>query len=201
MEDVLTISIKGMVCERCIKVLTKAMHELGLHVEEVHLGSVTLRGTSKLASLQPIQHALHSVGFELLQDRNTVIISEIKSLVDDIFTQNQVSDVRLKTSKLIAEKFPLAYDTLSAIFSSIEGITLEKYIINKRLEKVKELLVYTELSLTEIAYVTGYSNVFHLSNQFKEHTGLSPSHFREIRAQKLKMQQNKPALTDEQELS
>lgn len=184
MEDFMTISVKGMVCDRCKKVIAKAMHSLGLAVNNIQLGSITLSGTSALSSLDPIQQQLEENGFELLNDRNTAMVSEIKRLIDEVFNNSREEIERPKLSRLITDKFPFAYDTLSAIFSSHEGITLEKYIIHKRLEKVKELLVYTDYTLTEIAYRTGYSSVYHLSSQFKELTGLPPSHFRDIRARK-----------------
>lgn len=184
MEDPKTISIKGMVCDRCKKVLTKAFHNMGLEVKKISLGSVTLAGTAKLPSIEPIRQTLKENGFELLNDRNTVVVSETKRVIDEVFNQNQEYDARLKFSKLLSEKLHMDYNTISTLFSSTEGVTLEKYIINKRLEKVKELLVYTDFTLTEIAYLTGFSSIQHLSNQFKELTGLSPSHFREVRARK-----------------
>ncbi len=176
-----------MVCDRCKKVLTKAFQHIGLEVSEIQLGSITLHGTAALHSTDPIRQVLQVNGFELLQDRTTTIISEIKRLIAEVFEQATEFDERFKFSRFLTGKFPLAYDTLSALFSSHEGITLEKYIINKRLEKVKELLVYSDYTLTDIAYRTGYSNIYHLSNQFKEHTGLSPSHFREVKASKEKL--------------
>jgi AraC-like DNA-binding protein len=184
MENTKTIAVKGMVCDRCKMVVTKAMNNLGLEVREVHLGSITLAGMAKLESMDPIRQTLKDNGFELLNDRQTIVVSETKRIIDEILNQNQEYDVRLKFSRLLSEKFHMNYDTISTLFSTIEGLTLEKYIINKRLEKVKELLVYTDFTLTEIAYLTGFSSIQHLSNQFKELTELSPSHFREVKARK-----------------
>lgn len=180
MEDPKTISVKGMLCDRCKAVLTTAFHNIGLEVKEISLGSVTLAGTAKLESKEPIQKILKDNGFEFLNDRNATIVQETKRIIDEVLSQNQEYDARLKFSKLLANKFHMDYDTISALFSSAEGITLEKYIISKRLEKVKELLVYTDLTLTEIAHLAGFSSIQHLSSQFKALTGLSPSHFREV---------------------
>lgn len=187
MEDLNIISVKGMVCDRCKQVLTRAFKRIGLEVKEINLGSIKLLGTSQLLSLEPIQQVLQENGFDLLLDSNSKVVQDIKRTIDEVLNQNQTYGVRLKFFKLLADKLHMDYDKISAIFSSTEGMTLEKYIIHKRLEKVKELLVYTDFTLTEIAYLTGYSSIQHLSNQFKELTGLSPSYFREVKAQKEKL--------------
>ncbi len=184
MEDATTIFIKGMVCDRCKRVLTRSFTDLGLIVKEIHLGSVTLAGTSRLPSLAPIQQVLAENGFELLQDRNSKVVQEIKDLIEVVLKEPEDYEVPVKFSRLLQEKLSMEYNTLSALFSATEGITLEKYIINRRLEKVKEWLVYTDLTLTDIAYLIGFSSVQHLSNQFKELTGFTPSHFREIKLKK-----------------
>lgn len=184
MGDIKTISVKGMVCDRCKRVLTDAFNKIGLEVKGISLGSIALAGTSKPGAMEIIGQTLRKNGFELLYDRKSTIASEIKCIVEEVFSKNSEDNVHVKISKLLEEKFHKSYNSISTLFSSSEGITLEKYIIDKRLEKVKELLVYTDLSLTEIAFRVGFSSVQHLSNQFKTLTGFSPSHFREIKARK-----------------
>nr|WKN38616.1 helix-turn-helix transcriptional regulator [Tunicatimonas sp. TK19036] len=184
MKDPVTIYVKGMVCDRCKKVLNQAFEEIGLEVKEMRLGAVTLAGTGRLPSMEPIRTIIRENGFELLPGQDAEVVSAIKREVDGLFSQREEQDLRIKFSTLLSEKFPMSYERLSAIFSAAEGITLEKYLINQRLEKVKELLVYTDYTLTKIANLTGFGGIQHLSNQFKELTGLSPSHFREVKASK-----------------
>lgn len=181
MEDIKKISIKGMVCDRCKLVLTKAFNNLGLEVTEINLGSVTLSGTSKLNSFEHIQQVLDKNGFELLINRNFTIVQEIKKIVEEALNNYQQYNKRVSFSKLLSNKFYMDYDSVSSLFSAAENITLEKYIINKRLEKVKELLINSRFTLTEIAYITGFSSIQHLSNQFKAVTGFSPSNFRKVK--------------------
>ena len=184
METTNEFYIKGMVCDRCITVIRDGITALGYPVEKVSLGKVTLhKGIDKVA-LQSIEDFLSEKGFELMSDKNTRLINSIKSIIEDVFSENTKYDTRLKFSSLLSESLHMNYDSISEAFSQAEGITLEHYIINKRLEKVKELLVYTDFTLTEIAYITGFSSVNHLSRQFKELTGLSPSYFKKVRSEK-----------------
>ncbi|HCR54556.1 MAG TPA: AraC family transcriptional regulator, partial [Cytophagales bacterium] len=123
-------------------------------------------------------------GFELISDKQTKMISHVKVLIDEVLSQEAEQSRRVKFSILLAESLNMNYDSISETFSASEGITLEHYIINKRIEKVKELLVYTDASLTEIAHQLGFSSVNHLSRQFKELIGLPPSLFKSIRLEK-----------------
>lgn len=123
----------------------------------------------------------------MITDRQKKIISQVKKTINDIFNQNIQYDSRIKFSGLLADTLHMNYNAISQVFSETEGLSLEQYIITKRLERVKALLVYTDFKLTEIAYVTGFSSINHLSRQFKELTGLTPSHFKLLRSEKRKV--------------
>lgn len=181
------ILIKGMVCERCVSVINEGIKNLGFDISKISLGKLSLNGEIDKEGYNKIEHFLKENGFEHISNRQVRIVNHVKELINEVFGENIKYDAKLKFSSLISETLNMNYDSVSELFTQIEGITLEKYIITKRLEKVKELLVYTEFTLTEIAYVTGFSSINHLSRQFKELTGFTPSHFKSIRADKLKL--------------
>jgi AraC-like DNA-binding protein len=178
------ILIKGMVCERCIVVIKDGITKLGHEISKISLGKLSLNTEISKDELSKIETFLRENGFELISNKQVRIVNQAKSVIDEVFSENVRYDSRLRFSTLLAEKLNLNYDSISELFSKLEGITLEKYIITKRLEKVKELLVYTDFSLTEIAYITGFSSINHLSRQFKELTGHSPSHFKAVKKTK-----------------
>ena len=175
------ILIKGMVCERCIAVIKEGITNLGHEVSRISLGKLSLNTDLSKDELSKIETFLRDNGFELISKKKVRIVDQAKALINEVFSENVRYDSQLRFSSLLSERLHLNYDSISELFSELEGITLEKYIITKRLEKVKELLVYTKFSLTEIAYITGFSSINHLSRQFKELTGLSPSHFKAVK--------------------
>lgn len=179
------ISIRGMVCERCIAVIKEGITNLGHEISKISLGKLSLTEELNNEESNKIESFLQSNGFELISKRQARIVNQAKELIDEVFRENVRYDSKLRFSALLSERLHLNYDSISETFSALEGITLEKYIIAKRLEKVKELLVYTEFSLTEIAYITGFSSINHLSRQFKELTGLSPTHFKTVKNTRL----------------
>src|SRR5688572_9363066 len=181
------ILIKGMVCERCVSVIKEGITNLGVEIAKISLGKLSLKSDIDKEVYNNIEQFLTENGFELISNRQVRIVTHAKELINEVFGQNIKYDSKLKFSSLISETLHMNYDSISELFRQIEGITLEKYIITKRLEKVKELLVYTEFTLTEIAYITGFSSINHLSRQFKELTGFSPSHFKSIRSDKKKI--------------
>ena len=181
------ILIRGMVCERCISVIREGITNLGYQVDKVSLGKLALKSDISKDGFNLIEHFLSENGFEMISNRQVRIVSQAKEIISEVFGQNVKYEARLKFSSLLSEALHMNYDSISELFTELEGITLEKYIITKRLEKVKELLVYTEFTLTEIAYITGFSSINHLSRQFKELTGFSPSHFKEVRSSKQKL--------------
>ena len=178
----MTLLIKGMVCNRCTYVLEQELTALGYEVLDIKLGQVIIKDTADFShKLGAIKTMLKSIGLELMYDKNQKMINKIKELVEKGITLQLQSGTPTKFTTLISGKLHKNYDTLSALFSSVEGITLEKYIIHRKIEKVKQLLVDTEMSLTEIAHVLGYSSQAYLSNQLKKHTGFTSSHYRNIK--------------------
>jgi len=178
------IQIKGMVCERCVSVVKEGITKLGFQIASISLGKLTLTKKVDDERLMVIESFLNKSGFELISNKQTRIVKQAKAVIAEVFSREIKADAHMKFSSLLSEKLNMNYDSISSLFTQSEGITLEKYIITKRLEKVKELLVYTELTLTDIAYFTGFSSINHLSRQFKELTGLAPSHFKSIKASK-----------------
>ena len=180
-----TLLIKNMVCQRCIMTVDHIFAQLNIPVSRVAMGEVDVQKKLSEAECKALDHALKKVGFQLIETRVNKIIEDIKLAVIEYLSLGMDSQ-NLKLSTLITRKLPYDYSYLSDLFSSIEGQTIENYFINQRIEKVKELLVYDQLSLTEISYQTGFSSVHHLSSQFKKVTGLTPSHFKKIGADKRK---------------
>lgn len=178
----MTLLIKRMVCNRCMYVLEKELTILGFEVVDVKLGEAIIKDTVAFSQkLGAIEAMLKSNGFELMYNKNQKAINNIKELVDNGINMQLESGIPTKFTALISNKLNKNYDTLSALFSSEEGITLEKYIIHCKIEKVKELLMNTEMSLTEIANVLGYSSQAYLSNQLKKHTGFTSSYFKQLK--------------------
>ena len=176
-----------MVCYRCISAIEDGIKSLGYNVTKVSLGKLSLQKELSKEDYQCIEKFLIENGFEMISTRQLRIINHAKNLIDQAFAETAKHNNKLKFSSVLSETLHMNYDSISQLFSQMEGVTLERYIITKRLEKVKELLVYTELTLTEIAFITGFSSINHLSSQFKELTGLSPSHFKAVKANKKKL--------------
>jgi AraC family transcriptional regulator len=175
MAEVAEISIKGMVCNRCISTLKTALETKGALVQSISLGKITLLKSS-ISSIEVIEETLRCLGFEILVEKQTRLIATVKELVSTVLMTNRYSSISF--SGLISENVKMSYDTVSAIFSAAEGITLEHYIINQKIELVKKMLNETDLNLTEISYRTNYSSVHYLSKQFKAVAGLNPSEYR-----------------------
>jgi AraC family transcriptional regulator len=182
----MTLLIKGMVCNRCIYVLEQEFAKLRLEVIDIELGQVEIKDTANLTtSLEEIKFMLKKNGFELLFNKTQETVEKIKELVEIGIKMQLDSANPTKFSLLISNKLTKNYDTLSALFSSAEGQTLEKYIIFRKIEKIKELLVYTDQSMSEITHTLGYSSPAHLSNQLKKYTGFTSSYYKRIRLDKL----------------
>ena len=177
--------IKNMVCQRCILTVESILANLEIPATKVLLGEVDLVTVLNDAKLKKVETELKKVGFELIETKVNKIVEDIKQLVIG-YIKDLSGEKNIKLSSLITQHLHYDYSYLSDLFSSIEGVTIEQYFILQRIEKVKELIVYEELSLTEISYQTGFSSVHHLSAQFKKVTGLTPSHFKKIGAGKRK---------------
>lgn len=180
-----SLFIKNMVCNRCIMVVRQELEKLGMDVKSVTLGEVTLGKEPTSEERMRIESVLVPLGFEVIDDRKSRIIEKIKTLIIDLVHHHD-NDTKVNLSELLSSELHHDYNYLSNLFSEVEGTTIEKYFIAQKIEKVKELLVYDELSLSEIAYRLNYSSVAYLSNQFKKVTGLTPSHFKQIREIKRK---------------
>ena len=170
-----------MVCQRCVKVVSDEMHKLGHTLHSIELGRLELPYTIDEAQLGNINDMLRNNGFEIIDDKNGQLIDRIKTIIIQLIHHQIEKAEYVNLSDFIAKEIGYDYSYLSKLFSSTEGITIEKYLIRQKIEKVKELLVYEELSLSEISYRLGYSSVQHLSNQFKKTTGLAPTHFMKIK--------------------
>lgn len=170
-----------MVCDRCTLVVSSLMTELGYKAASVEMGEVDFakRELSE-TELDVLKNRLEALGFELLDDKKSQLIDKIKTAVIDL-VHRQESLEKIKLSDYLKKKVNYDYNHISHLFSSIEGITIEQYFINHKIEKVKELLVYDELSTTEIAYRMGYSSLAHLSGQFKKVTGMTPTQFKKLK--------------------
>jgi YesN/AraC family two-component response regulator len=163
-------------------VVEQELERQGLHPEKVTLGEVTI----KEESLTPEQEskldtALVNLGFERIDDRKARLIEAIKNKIIRLIHHTDKVDLKVNWSSILSEEMHYEYNYLSNLFSSVEGVTLEQYIIKHKIEKVKELLFYDELSLSEIADKLGYSSVAHLSGQFKKITGFTPSEMKKSR--------------------
>lgn len=180
-----SLFIKNMVCNRCIMMVHNELNKLDLKVKSINLGEVVFEKVPSSEDKRKLGDSLISLGFEIIDDKKSRIIENIKNTIIDIVHQ-QNSEIKKNLSVVLSSRLKLDYNYLSNLFSEIEGITIEKYFIAQRIEKVKEMLVYDELSLSEIAFLLNYSSVAYLSNQFKKVTGLTPSHFKRIREVKRK---------------
>lgn len=174
-----------MVCSRCIMVVKDNIEQAGFHPLQMELGEVELQEELDKDQLQHLDHQLKQFGFELIDDRKSRMIEKIKNIIVELVHHSDEA-VHTNLSDYIASKIHQEYNYISNLFSEIEGITIEKYFIAQKVEKIKELLVYDELSISEIADKMGYSSVAYLSNQFKKHTGLTPSFYKSMKEHKRK---------------
>ena len=172
-----------MVCQRCIITVYQILTRLNIPYRKIALGEIELSRKLTADESKLLEADLNKTGFELIESRIHRTVEAIKRAILEYINLGMESQ-DLKLSSFIIKKIPNDYSYLSDLFSSIEGKTIEQFFILQRIEKVKELLVYDQLSLTEIAYQTGFSSVHHLSSQFKKITGLTPSHFKKIGAEK-----------------
>nr|WP_299034449.1 AraC family transcriptional regulator [uncultured Tenacibaculum sp.] len=181
----MTLFIKNMVCNRCILVIQNELDKLGIGVKNIKLGEVILEKELTSDEKESLNKILLDLGFEIIDDKKSRIIEKIKNLIINL-VHHQDSETKINLSELLSNELHHDYNYLSNLFSEVEGTTIEKYFIAQKIEKVKELLVYDELSLSEIAFRLHYSSVAYLSNQFKKVTGLTPSHFKKIRKDRRK---------------
>ena len=185
--------IKHMVCDRCIMVVREQLEKAGFNPSGVKLGEATFPRDLSDEDIAKIKSILEPLGFSLIDDRKRQLTEQIKQTIIGLIHQDSISTENLKASTAnpktnlsdyLSETLHYDYKYLSATFSDIENVTIEQYVIAQKVERVKELLVYGELSLTEIAYKMNYSSVAYLSSQFRRITGFSPTEFRKIKGDK-----------------
>ncbi|MGC1389523.1 MAG: helix-turn-helix transcriptional regulator [Bacteroidales bacterium] len=169
-----------MVCIRCKMVVKSELEKLGLHFSTVELGEVEITDKISKDQLDNLSVALKLTGLELMDDNKKILIEKIKTIIIQLIHYND-EQIKINLSDYLSEKLNHNYTYLSNLFSEVTGITIEQFYLANKIERVKELLVYDELNLTEIAWKLHYSSVSHLSNQFKKMTGLTPSHFKNLR--------------------
>ena len=170
--------VKNMVCDRCVLIVRQQLENQGLEVENISLGRVEVNPEPSAAQLQEISSSFQVLGFELIDKEKDQLIESIKNEVINLVHHSDLNKLRPSLMQLLATKLNKDYAYLSRSFSEAEGITIERYIIQQKIEKVKELLEYGELNLNEISYKMGYSSSAHLSTQFKSITGLSPTKYK-----------------------
>lgn len=177
--------IKNMVCDRCIMVVKQILNQYNIPFIDVNLGEVLLANTLSKQQKDTLDKALTNMGFEILDDKKSKLIEQIKVTIIDLVHHQQL-ELKNNLSEYILQKLHHDYGYLSNLFSEVEGTTIEQYFIAQKIEKVKELLVYEELTLNQIAADLNYSSVAHLSNQFKKVTGMTPTNFKKIKSIKRK---------------
>jgi AraC-like DNA-binding protein len=169
-----------MVCIRCKMVVKDALKKLGIHHSIVSLGQVELMYELTPIQREKLKKALQIAGLELMDDKKSVLIEKIKGIIIEMVHYTDELP-KVNYSDYISEKLHLDYTHISKLFSEVNGITIEQFIISHKIERVKELLLYDELNLTQISYMLNYSSVAHLSRQFKKVTGLTPSFFKQLK--------------------
>ena len=169
-----------MVSARCKIVVKEELKKMDIHYVMVELGEVEIMENLSVADREALKLALLHLGLELMDDKKSMLIEKIKNIVIEVVHHSE-EPLKIKFSEHLYNKLQQDYTYLSNLFSEVQGITIEHFMIAHKIEKVKELLVYNELSLTEIAFAMNYSSVAHLSTQFKKVTGLTPSHFKKLK--------------------
>lgn len=169
-----------MVSARCKSAVKEELKKLNLHFMVVDLGEVEIMESISLEQREQLKKGLLDSGLELMDDKKAMLIEKIKNVIIEMVHH---SDELIKTnfSNYLSEKLNLDYTYLANLFSEVQGTTIEQFIISHKIERIKELIIYGELNITEIAWKMNYSSVAHLSNQFKKMTGLSPSHFKQLK--------------------
>ncbi len=175
----LKLFIKNMVCIRCKMVVNEELTKLGLHYTTLELGEVEVLENISAEQRDQLRAALLKSGLELMDSKKSILIQKIKTVIIELVHYSK-EPLTIKFSDFLSQKLNYDYTYLANLFSEVQGTTIEKFFITHKIERVKELLIYDELTLTEIAYLMHYSSLSHLSAQFKKVTGLTPSHFRQL---------------------
>ncbi len=169
-----------MVCDRCKAAVKKELDRNQITYHHIDLGEIELSVSPSENQLQSFRESIETLGFELIEDKSARLVNQIKHIVLRWVREEENKNRKLKFSAYLADRLSKDYNYLSNLFSGVEGTTIEQYLIHQKIELVKELLVYDERSLSEIAHQLNYSSVQHLSTQFKKVTGLTPSQVKKI---------------------
>ncbi len=180
-----TLYIKNMVCNRCITAVENALKSIGANVVSVDLGTAVISGQTDESKLKEIRKVLVELGFELINNKKHRTIERIKNAVIELVHYKD-NNTAVNLSTYISSLMHSDYNSLSRLFSEFTGMTIERFFILQRIERVKELIFYDEMSLTQIAFKLNYSSVAYLSNQFKQVTGMTPSQFKTLKNKKLR---------------
>ncbi len=169
-----------MVCIRCQMIVKAELENLGLRYVDVKIGETDLVDNLSKEQLQKLDNALRKSGLLLMDNKKSILVEKIKNAIIELVHYSE-DQIKMNLSDYLSKKLNYDYTYLANLFSEVKGINIEKFYLTHKIEKVKELIVYDELNLSEIAYKMHYSSVAHLSNQFKKFTGLSPSHFKKLK--------------------
>ena len=170
-----------MMSNRCKMLVKEELKKLGLHFIIVDLGEVDVMEDLSAGQLSELKTALLQSGLELMDDKKAVLLEKIKAAVIEMIYADNDEMIKINFSDYLGKKLQQDYTYMANLFSEVQGSTIEQFVITHKIERIKELMIYGQLNITEIAWKMNYSSVAHLSNQFKKATGLSPSHFKELR--------------------
>ncbi len=182
-QSILKLFIKYMVSNRCKMAVKEILKKLGLHFIVVELGEVEVMENLSAEQREELKSGLLDAGLELMDDKRAVLIEKIKNAIIEMVHYSE-EPIKVNFSDYLSEKLKHDYTYLANLFSEVQGTTIEHFIINHKIERIKELIIYDELTISEIAWKMNYSSVAHLSNQFKKVTGLSPSHFKKMKVKR-----------------
>ncbi len=169
-----------MVSNRCKMAVKEELKKMDLHFMPIELGEVDIMENISLAQREQLKSGLLKSGLELMDDKRAVLIEKIKNVIIEMVHHTD-EVIKVNFSDYLSEKLKHDYTYMSNLFSEVQGTTIEQFIISHKVERIKELIIYGELNITEIAWKMNYSSVAHLSNQFKKATGLTPSHFKQLK--------------------
>ncbi len=172
-----TIHVRNMVCNCCIRLLRKELSVDGIVVHELKLGTIVLSHDPKIITFKKIEGILEAFGFEIVSNKEKILVEQIKQALIELI-HHSTYNAMVRNSDYLVERFNMSYPYISSLFSKHENTTLEKFMILHKIEKVKELIEYGDLTLSEIAYMMGYSSVQYLSTQFKLVTGISVTDYK-----------------------
>ncbi len=174
------LHIRNMVSNRCKMIVKAELTKLSLHYILIELGEVEIMESLTTEELAQLNNGLKESGLSIIEDKKGILIERIKNIIIELVHHSE-EQIKVNFSDYLSEKLEYDYTYMSNIFKENQGITIEHFLLSHKVERVKELLVYDELNVTEIAYRMNYSSVAHLSNQFKKLTGLTPSHYKHLK--------------------